>query len=426
MANDPIRSVPGTEDVLPAQWGHWRLLCDASRRLFELYGYGEVRTPVLEDTRLFVKGTGETTDIVQKQMYTIPAGEDRSIALRPEGTPPVVRAYLGGNLHKQEPFQKFFYIGPMFRHERPQKGRLRQFHQIGVEVVGSASPLVDAETIILSDRIFRAVGLAGHRAFINSIGCPNCRPAYRDELCASLRERVGDLCEDCTDRFERNVLRVLDCKNEGCKTIVAQMPTMADRLCGACTEHYAALKTVLRAAGVEFEEDPLLVRGLDYYTRTVFETRHSGLGARDAICGGGRYDRLVELLGGPPMPCVGFGIGAEPTLIAMQEELGPAKDTTPQPAVYLVCFENEARSLAFELALDLRKAGVPAGMDFQDRSAKAQMRTANKQGARLCFLLGRDELDRGEVAVKDMAEGRQWSVPRERAVPEAVKLLSEG
>ncbi|MCK4283316.1 MAG: histidine--tRNA ligase [Candidatus Brocadiae bacterium] len=423
MAQDQIKSVQGTEDLFPDQWAHWRTLYATARRLFERYGYGEIRTPVFEDTRLFVKGTGETTDIVRKQMYSIPAGEGESITLCPEGTPSVVRAYLQANLHKQEPFQKFYYIGPMFRRERPQRGRLRQFHQLGVEAVGSGSPLLDAETIVLAVEVFRQVGLTDFGVVLNSIGCPECRPRYRDEVCRLLSDKRDELCEDCKDRLQRNVLRVLDCKEEGCRRLVAGLPAVVEYLCDACAEHYEAVKAALGRAGVEFTEDPGLVRGLDYYVRTVYEIKHGGLGARDAICGGGRYDGLMELLGGPPLPCLGFAIGAEATILAMESELGSPADSAVGPAVYVVCFDEAARADAFELVQALRCAEVRADMDFEGRSAKSQMRMANKRGVRFCFLLGPDELQRREVTIKDMADGRQWSVPRDGAVQEVGRLL---
>jgi len=410
--------------MLPDGLSHRRRLCDAARRIFRLCGYGEIVTPVFEDTRLFVKGTGETTDIVQKEMYTIPSRTDGpGVTLRPEGTPPTIRAYLDANMHKKAPFQKLFYIGAMFRRERPQKGRLRQFHQIGVEVIGSASPLVDAETIVLADRIFREAGLTQHRVCINSIGDAADRAAYRDELRRLLADRLDALCDDCRDRFARNVLRLLDCKNPACGRIVAELPTLGEWISDDCRAHYEAVCDALDAAGVAFEQDPQLVRGLDYYGRTVFEIKHAGLGARDTICGGGRYDGLVELLGGPATPCVGFGIGLEPTLIAMESELGAPDDSTPHPDVYIVCFERAARGMAWRLLLELRQAGIAAVMDMQDRSSKAQMRDANRQGARLTFLLGRDELEGDQLAVKDMKEKRQWSVPQSDAVAEVKKVI---
>jgi histidyl-tRNA synthetase len=425
MAHEQIRSVQGTEDVLPAGWGHWRRLYDAARRVFELSGYGEIRTPVIEDAHLFVKGTGETTDIVQKEMYTIPAGQDEALALRPEGTPPVARAYLEHNLHKQQPFQKLYYFGPMFRRERPQRGRLRQFHQLGVEVFGSASPLVDAETILVAMDVFREVGLRKSVLWVNSIGCPECRPPFRAKLRDILLERAAELCPDCLGRMERNVLRVYDCKNEACRRVVDSLPEMADHLCEACAAHYAEVQGALTQAGTAFQKDPRLVRGLDYYTRTVFEIKHPDLGARDAICGGGRYDGLVETLGGPPTPGVGFSIGAEATLLAVEAELGPAADSSSVPAAYVVCFEDGLRCDAFALVQELRRAGVSADMDYEGRSPKSQLRVANRLGVRLCCLLGPDEAARGEVTLKDMSEGRQWAVPLSQAARQAAALGRE-
>jgi len=424
MAKEQIRSIQGTQDLLPSQWAYWLRLYGTARRVFERAGYGEIRTPVFEDTRLFVKGTGETTDIVEKQMYTIPTAGDDSLTLRPEGTPPVLRSYLENNLHKREPFQKFYYTGPMFRRERPQKGRLRQFHQVGVEAIGSDSPLVDAETIILAVDIFREIGLSNFEVRLNSIGCAECRGALRSAMRAALEPRLSDLCEDCVRRMDRNVFRVLDCNNPECRKITAELPPMSQSLCAACAEHYDQVKAGLGAADVPFAEDPHLVRGLDYYTRTVYEIKHRGIGARDAICGGGRYDGLMELLGGPSIPCVGFAMGAEATILAMESELGEAEDSRPRPDVFIVCFEDEARPVGFRMVLDLRRAGVAADMDYRGRSAKSQMRVANRSGAALCFLLGQTELEAGEVTIKDMAGGEQCSVARERAVAETVARLA--
>ena len=423
MSGDQIKSLPGTEDLMPGRWGHRRVLHGAAVRLFELYGYGELRVPIIEDTRLFVKGTGETTDIVQKQMYTLEAGEGESITLRPEGTPSVVRAYLEGGLHKQEPFQKFWYEGPMFRRERPQKGRLRQFHQIGVEAIGSASPLTDAETLLLAVKIYRAVGLKECRVYVNCIGCEKCRPAYRAEVRRRLEPHREELCEDCRTRLERNVLRVLDCKSEACGELVAQLPAAGDYLCEECRGHYEEFRAVLLRQGLSFEEDPRLVRGLDYYTRAVYEIKHQGLGARDTICGGGRYDGLVEQLGGPSIPCVGFAMGVEASVLAMEAELGPAPQSGVQSSVFVVCFEEDGRGKCFGLLCALRAAGVSAEMDFEERSAKAQMRRANRLGCPYCFLVGERELAEGRVLIKQMAEGKQWSVAWQDAPAEMARIL---
>jgi histidyl-tRNA synthetase len=424
MSSDQIRSLPGTEDLMPDQGGHWRALRDAAVRLFELYGYGELRTPIIEDTRLFIKGTGETTDIVQKQMYTLETGEGESITLRPEGTPSAVRAYLQQGLHKQEPFQKFWYAGPMFRRERPQKGRLRQFHQIGVEVIGSASPLADAETLLLAAGIYRAVGLKNHQVFLNSIGCEKCRPACRDELRRRLEPHRSELCEDCRSRLDRNVLRVMDCKNEACAALVAELPGVSGYLCEECTAHYEGLKAVLERRGLPFQEDPRLVRGLDYYTRTVYEIKHAGLGARDTICAGGRYDDLVEQLGGPATPCVGFAMGVEASVLAMEAESGPAAASGVRPTVFVVCFDEEGRGRCFDLVCVLRAAGVSAEMDFEKRSAKAQMRRANRLGCPYCFLIGERELAEGKVLIKEMAGGQQWNVAWQDAPAEMARIAA--
>lgn len=426
MSSDQIRSLPGTEDRMPGQWGHWLSLRQAAVRLLELYGYGELSVPIIESTRLFVKGTGETTDIVEKQMYTIEAGEGESITLRPEGTPSAVRAYLEHNLHKQEPFQKFWYAGPMFRRERPQKGRLRQFHQLGVEAIGGASALLDAETLLLAVGIYRAVGLTGFQVYVNSIGCEECRPRYRAELRERLEGHRGELCEDCRSRLDRNVLRILDCKNEACGELAAELPPARDYLCEGCRRHDAELHEVLAGHGLPFREDPRLVRGLDYYTRTVYEIKHPGLGARDTICGGGRYDGLVEQLGGPPTPCVGFAMGVEASVLAMEAELGPAQDSQARTSVFVACFQEEGRGRCFELVCALRAAGVSAEMDYEGRSPKAQMRRANRIGCRYCFLIGERELAAGQVLVKDMEAGEQWSIAWQDAPARLAEMAPEG
>ncbi|MDP6106816.1 MAG: histidine--tRNA ligase [Candidatus Brocadiia bacterium] len=421
MSNGRIKSLPGTEDLMPGGWAHWRALHEAARGAFELFGYGEVRTPIIEPTCLFVKGTGETTDIVEKQMYTMDAGEGESVTLRPEGTPSVVRAYQENNLHKREPYQKFWYAGPMFRRERPQKGRLRQFHQIGVEAIGSASPLLDAETLMLARDIFEDVGLKNLRVLVNSIGCAECRPAYRGALRGRLGAQREELCEDCRRRVDRNVLRVLDCKEAPCKQVAAEVPLMGEFLCGVCRDHHAQLRQALDEMGVAYEEDAYLVRGLDYYTRTVYEIKHAALGARDTICGGGRYDALVEQLGGPATPCVGFAMGVEATMLAMEADLGTGDDSSLRPSVFVVCFEREGLRRCFELVQTLRARGVSAEMDYEAKSAKAQMRRANRLSCPYCFLIGEHELSENLVLIKAMADGRQWSVAWADAASEILR-----
>ena len=413
--------------MLPGQWGWWRRLCDEARRMFELYGYGEVRTPVIEHSPLFVKGTGATTDIVQKQMYTIQdkSEDEASITLRPEGTPPTIRTYLDNQFHKKITFQKFYYIGPMFRKERPQKGRLRQFHQAGVEAVGGSSPLLDVETVTLARDIYRAAGLKDFEIKLNSIGCEACRTGFREEVHGLLEQHREDLCSDCQVRMDRNVFRVLDCKEEQCQQIAKDMPLITDYLCEGCSLHHDQVTSALDEESVEYIDAPHLVRGLDYYTRTVYEITHPGLGARDTICGGGRYDELVELLGGPSLPCVGFAMGLEASLLAMEAELEQPPSTELQPVVYVVSFEASARPESFRLVQRLRDAGISAEMDFEERSASAQLRMADNMNSQLCFLMGEQELQSGEVLIKHMQTGNQWNAPREDAVTEVKKFLEE-
>ena len=413
--------------MLPGQWGWWRQLCGQARRLFELYGYGEVRTPILEHSPLFVKGTGSTTDIVEKQMYTLrnEGSDEASITLRPEGTPPTIRTYLENQFHKKITFQKFYYIGPMFRKERPQKGRLRQFHQAGVEAVGGSSPLLDVETVLLARDIYRAAGLEDFEIKLNSIGCEACRTEFRREVHGMLEQHRDELCEDCQNRMDRNVFRVLDCKKEQCQEIVEGLPPITDYLCDDCSAHHDQVKSALADESVDFVADPGLVRGLDYYTRTVYEITHPGLGARDTICGGGRYDGLVELLGGPSLPCVGFAMGLEASLLAMEAELGEPSATDINPTVYVVSFEATARPESFKLIQRLRAAGIEAEMDFEERSASAQLRMADNMNARLCFLMGEQEFQSGEVLIKNMKSGDQWNVPRGDAVKEVQHFLEE-
>ncbi len=425
MSQSYVQSLAGTEDRLPGEWAQWRTLHRAARRQFEAYGYGELAFPIIEDARLFIKGTGETTDIVEKQMYTLDSGEDESITLRPEGTPSAVRAYLERDLHKKQAFQKFWYAGPMFRKERPQKGRLRQFHQIGVEAIGGGSPVLDAETILLARDIFEDAGLSDFEIYINTIGCSKCRPGYHEALHSMLDSHRDELCEDCQNRLDRNILRILDCKNEQCQEVVADIPEVENHLCEECAEHYDAVLDVLEETGTTYEKDAHLVRGLDYYTRTVFEIKHTDLGARDTICGGGRYDDLVEQFGGPSLPCVGFALGVEASLLAMGEECEKTPGGTTGVDVYVVCFEDHARKHGFQQVQALRNCGLTAEMDFEQRSAKAQMRMANKLDAQYCYLIGERELSEEEVLVKEMDSGEQWNVPWKVAAEQTAERLQE-
>jgi len=403
-----IQAPLGTEDILPEQALLWQRVEQTARSLFARYGYGEIRTPVFEDTRLFVRSIGEATDIVEKEMYSFGSGEE-SLTLRPEATAPVVRAYLEHNLHKSKSFQKLYYIGPMFRHERPQAGRKRQFHQIGIEAIGATDPVLDAEVIALACHFFDELGLSGYRVRLNAIGTPESRGSYRDLIRAMLNAQAEALCGDCRRRIDRNVFRVLDCKVESCIAIARKLPRILDHLPEAERTHFARVCKALHSAHVSFVEDAYLVRGFDYYTATVFEITHGALGAQDALCGGGRYDNLIADLGGPPLGAVGFALGCERLLMAIQAA-GPAPEPAPLD-VYIVTIGDAARQAAFGHLTALRRAGISADTDYEGRSPKAQMRTANKLRARFTLPLGEDELARGVLKVKNMATGEECALP---------------
>jgi histidyl-tRNA synthetase len=419
--SERITAPRGMPDALPSDMALVRHLESTARRVFALCAYEEIRTPLFEDTRLFVRGIGEATDIVEKEMYTFAEGESGdSITLRPEGTASVVRSVIEHELLKQKGFWKLYYIGCMFRKERPQAGRLRQFDQIGCEAVGSMEPVVDAESILLAARFFREVGLAGVAVKVNTIGCPACRAAFRDVLRAALAPRKAELCPDCQNRFDRNVFRILDCKVPACKAIALTAPPMREHLDADCKTHFDAVLDLLAKSGQEFKLDDHLVRGFDYYTRTVFELSHSSLGARDAVCGGGRYDNLVAELGGPPAGCVGFAVGVVPTILALQKTQSAAIPTPPAADLYLAAFSDDVRGELFRMAERLRGEGVSVEIDYERRSMKAQMRSANKLGARYAIVIGPDEIAGGEFRLKEMSTGAEQKV-RVEAIAAAVR-----
>jgi histidyl-tRNA synthetase len=396
----------GTQDVLPPESSRWQRVEAAFREICRRYGYGEVRTPIFEDTELFVHGTGEGTEIVNKQMYTFEDRGGRSLTLRPEGTPSVVRAYLEHGLHSRG-VQKFYYIAPIFRYERPQAGRYRQHTQLGVEAIGAPGPDIDAEVIALYHDFLGGIGLQGAVTHISSIGCPTCRPALYHALREFFAPKLAELCEFCRARYGTNPLRILDCKVPADVEARAGAPSALDHLCDECREHFAGVRTKLDALAIPYEVDPTIVRGLDYYSRTAFEVIHPSLGAKDVIIGGGRYDGLAEILGGPATPGVGFGSGLERLLMVLGEE-GPS----PGPDVYLAAASEEARGAAFMLALELRRAGLSVEVDYTGRALRAQMREANRLGARAAVLIGEDEMQAGTVTLRDMASGEQQTVPR--------------
>lgn len=401
-----MQALRGTQDILPEDAYKWNYVERVIRELCGRYGYGEIRTPIFEATELFLRGIGDTTDVVTKEMYTFTDRGGRSITLRPENTASAVRAYLEHKMYGDQQVHKMFYIGSMFRYDRPQAGRFREFHQFGVEVMGSDSPAADAEVISLPYTLFRKLGLKDLVLHINSIGCAKCRPAYREKLIGHFHGHEDELCDDCRSRLAKNPLRVLDCKEDGAKEFSKNAPQITDYLCEECQAKFDALKQYLTALGIPYEIDPRLVRGLDYYTNTAFEIQYTPLGAQSAICGGGRYDGLVEEIGGPHTPSVGFAVGLERLLLALEMQgLIPAPEK-PQH-VYIAALGGDAIAEGMKIQQELRRAGVRADMDLQGKSLKGQMKQAGKSGADYTVIIGSDELAEGAAQVKIMADGTQ-------------------
>lgn len=403
----------GTTDILPADARRWSVLERALRDVCDLYGYGEIRTPIFEHTELFARGIGSGTDIVEKEMYTFEDRGERSLTLRPEGTAGAVRAYLERRLDAEAQPVKLYYSGPMFRYERPQAGRTRQFHQLGVECIGSADPAADVEIIAVLVALFRRLGLTEYEIQLNSIGCPDCRPAYVQKLKQALEPVRDSLCKSCQDRFERNTLRLLDCKRESCRELTKDVPLILDSLCGPCEDHFQQVRGYLDEVGIEYTINQRLVRGLDYYTRTVFEFVSPELGAQDALGGGGRYDVLVETLGGPPTPAVGFAAGMERILLAasLEDEAAAAPVDT-----YVVTLGDEGRRAGVVLAERLRAEGFRTELDYMGRSLRAQMRQANRVGAKKVLIIGDDEAAAGTVQLRDMQSGEERTVGRDDVI----------
>lgn len=409
----------GTKDILPDTVGDWNYVEGEIRELCRRFGYSEIRTPIFEHTELFQRGIGEGTDVVDKEMYTFTDRGERSITLRPENTASAVRAYLQNKLYAQSNLVKLFYIGSMFRYDRPQAGRMREFHQFGVEALGEANPAVDAEVILLAMNLLEGLGLKDLELSINSVGCPKCRSNYRTMLQDFFRDKLEDLCEDCRSRFERSPLRILDCKKDSDKPYMADAPKITDCLCEECADHFAKLKELLTSAGISFTHDPRLVRGLDYYTKTAFEIKYPPLGAQSAVAGGGRYDGLIEEMGGNPTPAVGFATGLERLLLALESQnLLPEKNRSVD--AYVVALGEAAQAEGFKLLNSLRQQGLSAAMDFAGRSMKAQMKQANKLGAKYSVILGEDEIAEGVVMLRSMEGSSQAKVPMNQ-VAEKIK-----
>ncbi len=409
-----FQALRGTRDILPDEVGRWQLVERTARDVFERYGYREIRTPIFESTALFTRSVGETTDIVRKEMYTFDAGGE-SVTLRPENTAPVVRAVVEHALHRTVAAgypERYYYIGPMFRYERPQKGRQRQFHQIGAEVLGAAEAAADAETLEMLGAFLEALGIASWELRINSVGDAECRPRFREALVAWLLPRRDSLCEDCRRRAVENPLRVFDCKLEADRAILAEAPTVLDHLCEPCAGHFAEVRAALDAAEVRYAVDPRIVRGLDYYQRTVFEVTAGGLGAQNALIGGGRYDGLVAELGGPALPGFGFALGLERLVMILPEDRVPASG----PDALLVALGEAGQRASGPLSRRLRARGLKVVVPLVERPLGAQMKRAERLGARFAVFVGGEELASGRYGLKDLSTGEQSTRSEEEIV----------
>ena len=402
-----IRAIRGVHDILPPESATWQHVEATARRVFEAYGYREIRLPVFERTELFARGIGEVTDIVQKEMYTFEDRAGESVTLRPEATASLLRAYIEHGLHVQPKPVRLYTLGPMFRYERPQAGRYRQFHQLDVEALGEEDPALDAELMLMLLEFFRALGLGDRvRLEINSIGDAACRPAYRARLTEYLTAHAAGLCGECRERIERNPLRVLDCKTPACRPVLEAAPRLADSLCAPCAGHFARVRACLDAAGVAYDVAPRLVRGLDYYVRTTFEVTSTHLGAQNAVAGGGRYDGLIKLLGGPPEAGNGFAVGIERVVLLLGQAVEPAR-----PVALLIPLGQAAVARLLPVARDVRARGVAVELGYGGRRLRAELERANRLGVAVAVIVGDDELARGEATVREMKSGAQRAVP---------------
>ena len=407
-----IKAPKGTKDMLPQDSYRWQYIEREWAKICSEYGFRELRTPMFESTDLFNRGVGDTTDIVQKEMYTFEDMGGRSITLKPEGTSPAVRAFIESNLYAETQPTKVFYDTPCFRYEKPQAGRLREFHQFGIENFGTHSMMADAEIIALAHDFLGRMGIDQVELHISSVGCRNCRPVYRKALQDFLRPKYDCLCETCKSRFDKNPMRILDCKSPEDKEAVKDAPKMLDYLCEDCRKDFEDLKSYLDAMGIPYTVDPSIVRGLDYYTKTAFEFITTKIGAQGTVCGGGRYDHLIEEIGGPDMPGVGFGLGKERLLLLM-DACGFDFGEAPAPQLFLAWIGDEARTYAVRLLHELRSKGIRAETDTRERNLKGQMKYANKLGAAFTAVIGEDEVASGEITLKNMSTSEQTKVRRE-------------
>ncbi|MFO7830644.1 MAG: histidine--tRNA ligase [Desulfuromonadaceae bacterium] len=416
-----ITGIKGMNDILPQDIAAWQFLEQQARLIFHNYGYKEIRVPVVEKTELFCRSIGETTDIVEKEMYTFEDKGNNSITLRPEGTAPVMRSFIQHKLYNETNGSKLYYMGPMFRYERPQKGRYRQFHQIGAEAIGEDDPRIDAQVLAMLSHFFETVGITNVSLQINSLGCSACRPGYRTTLIEFLAMRIDSLCDDCKRRYATNPLRVLDCKAAGCKEATAHAPSVLEHLCIECEQHFSSVKQHLHTLGVDFEINDRMVRGLDYYTKTTFEMVTTALGSQNAVAAGGRYDGLIQELGGPELPGIGFAMGVERLVLLLDE----AKLRAEAPQLFLAALGERAQNEGFILLNRLQRQNIYAHMDFSGKSLKAQMRLANKLGSTFTLVLGENELDTGTAKLKCMADGTEQEIKLDKLAQELLQRLTE-
>lgn len=410
-----MKAPKGTKDVLPAEIHKWQYIESEWAKLCAEYGFKEMRTPTFEATELFNRGIGDTTDVVQKEMYTFEDMGHRSITLKPEGTSPAVRAFIESNQYAETQPTKYYYSTSCFRYEKPQAGRLREFHQFGIENFGTNSMVADAEVIALGYEFLKRMGVEDIELHISSVGCRECRPLHRKALQEFLKPKYDDLCETCKSRFDKNPMRILDCKSEICHKLVEGAPMMLDYLCDDCRKDMEELMSYLDDMGIRYVVDPTIVRGLDYYTKTAFEFITTKIGAQGTVCGGGRYDHLIEEIGGPDMPGVGFGLGKE-RLILLMESCGNDFGGQIQPQLLIAWIGDEAKHYSIKLVNELRKQGIRVELDTKERNLKGQMKYANKLGAAYTVVIGEDEVNSGELTLKNMNTSEQTKVRREELI----------
>ena len=417
-----IQAIRGVKDIMPDEIEKWRWVENKANQVFTRYGFKEIRLPIFEKTTLFSRGIGETTDIVEKEMYTFEDRGGEKVTLRPEGTASVVRAFIEHKMYTTQTVQKFYYLGPMFRYERPQAGRFRQFYQIGVEAMGSHNPSIDVEVMIMLMEFFNVLGLSQFELQINSLGCNKCRPEYRETLKKSITNHLADLCENCNKRYQKNPLRVLDCKIERDIEIASGLPKITDHICNECKCHFKKVQALLRETQIPYSINSNLVRGLDYYTHTAFEVTSKKLGAQNAISGGGRYNTLVEEFEGPPTPCFGFALGLERLISLVPFDKMESIETNPD--VFVVSLGEEAKLKVFSLVHQLRSGGISVEIDYNGGSIKSQMRKANRSASNFALIIGENEIKSGIYQLKNMQDGKQSNITADSCVEEIKALIN--